>query len=61
MVFWNVDARGKHQPVTENKQGVVLVSGCTARIFQQVAGGKADPLDYMLDVIGSPRYVAVKA
>ena len=61
VVFWNVDARGKHQPVTENQQGVVLVSGCTARIFQQVAGGKADPLDYMLEVIGSPRYAAVKA
>ena len=37
IVFWNVASRNKQQPVTKNEEGVVLVSGCTPRLFSMVA------------------------
>ena len=67
VVFWNVAARsrgrngmGQH-PVTMNKQGVALVSGCTPRLFQMVAGGELSPMRVMMDVLGSPRYARISA
>ena len=36
VVFWNVSSRNKGQPVTKNEQGVLLVSGCTPRLFSMM-------------------------
>ena len=56
VVFWNVASRSLQMPVTENEQGVTLVSGCTARIFRQILADNVDPYTYMLEIIESERY-----
>lgn len=61
MVFWNVQSRNIQQPVTMNEQGVVLVSGCTPKLFAQITSGDYSPYDFMEEVIGSPRYSCIAA
>lgn len=64
LVFWNVAARGRQQPVTKNEQGVALVSGCTPELFSAIAGGTLDtftPYELMLEVLGGERYEKIVA
>ena len=61
VVFWNVASRSLQVPVTENEQGVTLVSGCTARIFRQILADNVDPYTYMLEIIESERYEKIVA
>ena len=62
IVFWNVASRHRQVPVTMNEQGVILVSGCTPRLFSMI-GGEADitPYAMMMEVISSERYAAIAA
>lgn len=60
-VFWNVQSRNRQQPVSMNEQGVILISGCTPRIFSMVANGKFDPVLLMKEVLLSERYAPVCA
>lgn len=61
IVFWNVASRNRQQPVTKNDDGVVLVSGCTPRIFSMVAKGKMNPFTFMKEVVESERYAKITA
>ena len=61
VVFWNVQSRNRQQPVSMNERGVILISGCTPRIFSMVAGGKFDPVLLMKEVLLSERYAPVCA
>jgi hypothetical protein len=61
VVFWNVQSRNTQQPVTQNEQGVALVSGCTPRIFNMISGGVLSPLGYMLEILGAERYEKIAA
>lgn len=61
VVFWNVEARNRQQPVTQNEQGVVLVSGCTPRIFDMLKNGELNPYAFMMQVLGSERYRDIAA
>ena len=61
VVFWNVASRNQQVPVTANEQGVVLVSGCSPRLFSMVMDGKCSPMDFMLDILGGERYKAIVA
>lgn len=61
VVFWNVASRNKQVPVTMNEQGVVLVSGCSPRIFEMVTGANFTPYSYMLEVLGNKRYECIAA
>lgn len=61
IVFWNVASRNRQQPVTQNEQGVALVSGATPRIFSMIAGGNLSPYAFMLEVLGSGRYAKIVA
>ena len=61
IVFWNVASRVRQQPVTKNEAGVALVSGCTPRLFEMVAGGTMNPYAFMLEVIESERYAKIVA
>lgn len=54
IVFWNVAARGVHLPVTQNEQGVKLVSGASANIFADVVSGElkvVTPYEFMLQML----------
>ncbi len=61
VVFWNVQSRNQQQPVTQNEQGVALVSGCTPRIFNMISSGVLSPLGYMMEILGSERYEKIAA
>ena len=61
VVFWNVQSRNLQQPVRMNEQGVILVSGCTPRLFSMVAGGQFDPVLLMKKVLLSERYAPICA
>ena len=61
IIFWNVASRHRQQPVTQNKQGVALISGATPRIFSMVAGGVLSPYTFMMEVLGSERYAQIAA
>ena len=61
VVFWNVQSRNMQQPVTQNEQGVALVSGCTPRIFSMVSDGVLSPLVYMMEILGAERYGMIAA
>lgn len=61
VVFWNVASRLLQQPVTQNEQGVALVSGCTPRLFQMVMEGALSPYQYMLQVLENERYRRISA
>lgn len=64
IVFWNVASRNRQQPVTQNEQGVLLVSGCTPRLFSMVADGSlsdSTPYKFMLEVLMGERYEKIAA
>ena len=61
VVFWNVQSRNAQQPVTQNEQGVALVSGCSPRIFRMLSSGNLSPMGYMLDILGVERYQKIVA
>lgn len=61
VVFWNVNSRNTHQPVTMNEQGVALVSGLTPKLFDMIAGGNLSPYKFMMDILGRERYKKIVA
>ena len=61
IVFWDVDSRKFQQPVKQNEQGVILVSGTSPRIFEMLTNGKITPEEYMLSVLNSERYKNITA
>ena len=61
VVFWNVQSRNAQQPVTQNEQGVALISGCTPRIFNMVSSGVLSPLGYMMEILSAERYEKIAA
>lgn len=61
VIFWNVASRAQQLPVTKNEQGVTLVSGCNARLFQQVLSDNVDPYAFMMEIVGSARYEKIVA
>lgn len=61
VIFWNVASRNRQQPVTQNEQGVALISGVTPRIFEMVAGGNLSPYKFMMEVLENERYAKITA
>ena len=61
VVFWNVQSRNRQQPVTQNEQGVALVSGCTPRLFNMIVCGQMTPYGYMMEILGGERYHKIVA
>ena len=61
LVFWNVNSFQTQVPVKKNEQGVVLVSGCTPKIFEMVMKGETSPYQFMLDVLNTERYEKIVA
>ena len=61
VVFWNVASRNRQQPVTQNEQGVALISGVTPRIFSMVAAGEMSPYKFMKEILDGERYGKISA
>jgi len=61
IVFWNVNSRNQQQPVTQNEQGVALVSGASPQIFSMLSEGILDPYSFMLETLSAKRYERICA
>lgn len=70
VVFWNVNAQNDHQPVRRDERGVMLVSGCSPTILDQVLQMDWDrrapeppllptPMELCLAKLNSERYAAI--
>lgn len=56
LVFWNAAKQNYNNvPITQNEQGVILVSGTRPGMFETILGNKS-PFDFMMDVINNERY-----
>lgn len=61
VVFWNVNASPDQSPVRMDEINTILVSGCNPTILKNILGDKSEtPYDFMLEVLNSERYNAVK-
>lgn len=56
IVFWNVNSRTNTIPMTKNDAGVILVSGFSVNIINQVLSGKTSPRDAILYALDSENY-----
>lgn len=56
LVFWNVNSRDNHTPVTINDRGVVLVSGCSPVIMKYALTACTNLMDIVKNVTESDRY-----
>ena len=56
LVFWNVNSRNNHTPVTINDRGVVLVSGCSPVIMKYALTACTNLMDIIKNVTESDRY-----
>ena len=61
IIFWNVANRNHQQPVTQNDQGVILISGAEPRVFSMVADGSVSPYAFMMSILNSERYASIGA
>ena len=56
LVFWNVNSRNNHTPVTINDRGVVLVSGCSPVIMKYALTACTNIISIVKNVTESDRY-----
>lgn len=56
LVFWNVNSRNNHTPVTINDRGVVLISGCSPVIMKYALTACNNLMDIVKNVTESDRY-----
>lgn len=57
VVFWNVNARNDQFPITEDENGVCMVSGCSPSILKSLLSGKDfNPMAILDETIGNERY-----
>lgn len=56
LVFWNVNSRNSHTPVTINDRGVYLISGCSPVILKYAMNLSGSITDLIDSVINNERY-----
>ena len=56
LIFWNVNSRTNTIPLTQNNNGVILVSGFSTAIVTQVLSEQMDPYKALLNILNSNRY-----
>ena len=60
LVFFNINSRTNTIPLTENENGVTLLSGYSQSILRMVMSGKLNPYDVLVEQLDSPRYDPVR-
>lgn len=60
LVFWNVCSRTNTIPLTQNENGVALVSGFSPNIATMVMSSKLDPQEVLLETLNQERYNKVR-
>ena len=56
IIFWNVDARNDHSPISRNSKGVALISGSSQNAINSVMKGVVSPIDVMESAVSVERY-----
>lgn len=59
LIFWNVNSRTNTIPLTENKNGVILVSGYSVPIVNMVLSNKLNPYEALVETLMGERYKQV--
>lgn len=59
VIFWNVNSRTNVVPLTENDNGVILISGFSKNLVQMVMSSETDPYKALVNVLESDRYSCV--
>lgn len=59
LVFWNVCSRTNTIPVTQNENGVVLVSGFSVNTLNMVLNGKTSPWLSLVDELTTEKYNSI--
>lgn len=60
LIFWNVDSRTGTIPITNNENGVALVSGFSPSVSKMVLSNKLDPFEVLIETLNSERYQQIK-
>jgi hypothetical protein len=60
LVFWNVASRTNTIPLTENENGIALVSGYSTNIVKMVLSNKLDAFEILKEQLINKRYDAVE-
>ena len=57
LIFWNLDSRVRNTiPLTENENGLILMSGFSTNMLSMAMSGKFDPFEALLETLNSKRY-----
>ncbi|MBR6045195.1 MAG: DUF2828 family protein [Ruminococcus sp.] len=56
VVFWTIEDRHGHYPVTMDETGAVLVSGTSPMIFSMIMNSDITPVKFMAQILDSERY-----
>lgn len=59
MIFWNVNSRTNTIPITQNKNGVILLSGFSKNLMSMVMSSSLDPYTAIVAELNKPRYSVV--
>ena len=60
LYFWNINSRTNIVPLQQNENGVGLLSGYSQSIMDMVLSRKFDPLEILLERLGSKRYDPIR-
>ena len=60
LIFWNVASRTNTIPLTQNKNGVILVSGFSPAITKMVLSEELDPYKALVKELMKDRYKEIK-
>ena len=59
LVFWNLCGHSSVIPLTENKNGVVLLSGFSKNLLNMVMSSKLNPYEALVEQLNVERYSVV--
>lgn len=59
LVFWNLCGHSSAIPLTENKNGVTLLSGFSKNLLKMVMSSKLNPYDALVEQLSDKRYSVV--
>ena len=60
LIFWNVNSRTNTIPVTENKAGVILLSGFSKSLMEMVMSTEIDPYKALVKILNVERYSVIE-
>lgn len=60
LVFWNVNSRTNTVPLTQNENGVILISGFSKNLMDMVMSSELDPYKALVKQLNTERYKAVE-